>query len=89
MKDVGVVESSAFKALSNSIVPNRWQGESNCLVGPFSSRTVAEYFANAVVDFGQYETCSRRIFAKGDSWFVEVMETPVPVTIIQTPQTVL
>lgn len=89
MKGIGVAESRSFNVLGNSIVPNRWQGESNCLVGPFSSRTVAEYFANAVVDFGQYETCSRRIFAKGDSWFVEVIETPVPVTITQTPQTVL
>ncbi len=56
------------------IVPNRWQGEHDCFVGPFSSKIVAEYFANAVVDFGQYETVSRKIFAKGDSWYVEVNE---------------
>ncbi|CAN5870854.1 hypothetical protein BH24DEI2_BH24DEI2_00950 [soil metagenome] len=56
------------------IVPNRWQGECDCFVGPFSSKVVAEYFANAVVDFGQYETVSRKVFAKGDSWFVEVNE---------------
>jgi hypothetical protein len=59
---------------ADAVVPNRWQGEADCLVGPFSSRDVAEYFASAVVDFGQYETVSRRIFAKGDAWFVEVSE---------------
>lgn len=57
-----------------SIVPNRWQGECDCVVGPFSSKMVAEYYVNAVVDFGHYETVSRRIFVKGDSWFVEVQE---------------
>ncbi len=57
-----------------AVLPNCWQGEADCIVGPFSGRTVAEYFANAVVDFGQYETVSRHIFAKGDAWFVEVLE---------------
>lgn len=55
-----------------TILPNRWQGETDCVVGPFSGRKVAEYFANSVVDFGQYETISRRVFAKGDAWYVEV-----------------
>ena len=63
------------------IVPNRWQGEYDCLVGPFSSRTVADYFANAVVDFGHYETVSRKVFAKGDSWYVEVNECSAPSVV--------
>ena len=63
------------------VVPNRWQGECDCFVGPFSSRAVAEYFANAVVDFGQYETVSRKVFAKGDSWFVEVKECSAPSVV--------
>lgn len=61
-----------------TIVPNRWQGEYDCLVGPFSSRNVAEYFVSAVVDFGAYESFSRRVFAKGDSWYVEVQHSDVP-----------
>lgn len=84
MKGTGIAEGRSFQALERSIVPNRWQGEANCIVGPFSSRAVAEYFANAVVDFGQYETYSRRIFAKGDSWFVEVRESPLPATVCDT-----
>ncbi len=54
------------------VVPNRWQGEANCAVGPFSSKEVAHYFAGRVVDFGQYEVFSMRVFAKRDAWYVEV-----------------
>lgn len=68
----GLYPSASYPAAA--VVPNCWQGEADCLVGPFSSRSVAEYFAHAVVDFGQYETVSRRVFAKGDAWFVEVSE---------------
>ena len=69
------VRSSATRpGTPGSIVPNRWQGESDCLVGPFSSHTVATYFANNVVDFGQFETLSRRVFAKGDAYYVEVTQ---------------
>jgi hypothetical protein len=53
-------------------LPTQWQGESDCVVGPFSSHDVAEYFANAVVDFGQFETLQERVFANGDAWYVEV-----------------
>lgn len=56
------------------IVPNRWQGEANCVVGPFSSKTVAEYFANHVVDFGHYERFSQRVVVKRDAYYVEVIE---------------
>jgi hypothetical protein len=71
MKNVSVTEASRFYSVQ-TIVPNRWQGEYDCLVGPFSSRNVAEYFMSAVVDFGAYESFNRRVFAKGDSWYVEV-----------------
>ncbi|MEJ2287487.1 MAG: hypothetical protein P8Y02_02385 [Deinococcales bacterium] len=54
------------------VVPNRWQGEVGCAVGPFSSKTVADYFANRVVDFGQYEVFCLRVFAHGTGWYVEV-----------------
>ena len=54
------------------VVPNRWQGEVACAIGPFSCREVADYFANRVVDFGQYEVFCLRVFARGNAWYVEV-----------------
>ena len=56
------------------ILPNRWQGEVNCLVGPFSSQSVAEYFRSAVIDFAQYSVAIPRIFANGDSWYIDMLE---------------
>lgn len=55
------------------IVPNRWQGETDCVVGPFSSKTVAEYFANNVVDFGHFESLAQRVIVKRDAYYVEVL----------------
>jgi hypothetical protein len=66
--------NSGYFSFNQTIVPNRWQGECDCFVGPFSSKHVAEHYVSAVVDFGQFESISRRVFAKGDSWFVEVQE---------------
>lgn len=54
------------------IVPNRWQGEADCLVGPFSGREVAAYFANRLVDFGHFEVFSMRVFPRRNAWYVEV-----------------
>ena len=62
----------ADPALLPCVGPNRWQGQVDCRVGPFSGRTVAEHFAHRVVDFGSFEAFSRRIFARRDGWFVEV-----------------
>ncbi|UCH25838.1 MAG: hypothetical protein JSV66_18250 [Trueperaceae bacterium] len=60
-----------------TIIPNRWSGEHNCLVGPFSCREVAEHFANTQVDFGQYESFSERVlFIRGD-WYVEIKEVAI------------
>lgn len=55
----------------NSILPNRWQGEVNCVIGPFSSKDVAEYFAGHVADFGQLGDIEEIIFAKRDEWYIE------------------
>jgi hypothetical protein len=54
------------------IVPNLWQGEWPCLVGPFSGRVVAEYFADRVVEFGHFEAVRERVFARQDSYYVQV-----------------
>lgn len=55
-----------------TIVANGWQGEIDCVVGPFSCRQVAEYFANRAVDFGQFEAFRLRVLAHRDAWYVEV-----------------
>jgi hypothetical protein len=81
MKDVSVIQGSRFYSVQ-TIVPNRWQGEYDCLVGPFSSRDVAEYFMSAVVDFGAYETFTRSVFAKGDSWYVAVQPNDVSKQLV-------
>ena len=80
---VSTVSSATRLGTSGFIVPNRWQGESDCLVGPFSSHTVATYFANNVVDFGQFETISRRVFVKGDAYYVEVTKCDAAPTFPQ------
>lgn len=54
------------------ILPNRWKGETECLVGPFSDASVARYFAGYVVDFGQYSAYSYDVFVAYDSWYVEI-----------------
>jgi hypothetical protein len=67
------------------IVPNRWQGECDCVVGPFSSQEVASYFADAVVDFGHYDAFNKRVFAKGDAYYVEVVDNkPVKSIVIES-----
>jgi hypothetical protein len=60
-------------------LPTHWQGECDCIVGPFSSREVATHFANyVVVGFAQFETLDTSIFANGDAWYLEV-KTTTPV----------
>ncbi|MEJ2356679.1 MAG: hypothetical protein P8Y13_01185 [Deinococcales bacterium] len=54
------------------ISPNRWKGETDCIVGPFSNRGLAYGFANVTTDFGQYGGVRFHVFAKRDSWYVEV-----------------
>lgn len=54
------------------ISPNRWSGERDCLIGPFSSREVARTFVSLSVDFDQLGEVLERIFAKGDAWYVEL-----------------
>jgi hypothetical protein len=54
------------------IAPNQWTGETSCVLGPFVAESVAEHFANQVVDFGQYEPYRQRIFRGESAWFIEV-----------------
>jgi hypothetical protein len=59
------------------ILPSRWQGEVDCVIGPFSSKPIAEYFAAIVVDFSHFEAVSERIFANRDAWFIEAQHCTV------------
>ena len=60
------------QAEEDTVIPNRWQGESDCLVGPFSSKRVAEYFAAQIVN--SYETGPRagEIEVVRDEWFLRI-----------------
>lgn len=58
------------------VPPNVWQGEVECVVGPFSSRSVAEIFIG-FYDFGGFDVCER-VFAYRDAWYVEVEPLPTP-----------
>ena len=60
------------------ILPNLWKGEANCLVGPFSGKDVAEYFANYASEYGQYECFGYRVFPKRDAWYVEIEASAIP-----------
>lgn len=67
--------SSYFNPYSTSVIlPAQWKGEANCLIGPFSSKPIAECFLNAVIDFNHYDVFSNKVFAKLDSWYVEIAE---------------
>lgn len=56
------------------LLPNNWQGEANCMVGPFSSHTIANYFTNKVTTLGYPDVFSLRIFPKREAWYVEVQK---------------
>lgn len=54
------------------IAPNQWQGETNCLIGPFHDRQTVLQFTQDTVDFGEFEAFSRKIIARQDAWYVTV-----------------
>ncbi len=51
-------------------LPNCWQGEADCVVGPFSSKKVANYFLLATVEYSQYDLIMESVFAKADAWYI-------------------
>ncbi len=53
-------------------LPNCWHGEADCVVGPFSSKVIAEYFAKVSTDFSHCNAIMDSIFPNGDAWYVEV-----------------
>jgi len=53
-------------------LPNCWHGEADCVVGPFSSKMVAEYFALSSVERKAFASATDSVFANGDAWYVEI-----------------
>lgn len=66
------IHDEAGVRLLQPTLPNCWHGEVNCIVGPFSSKNIAEYFAKASVDFSHCNAIMESIFPSGDAWYVEV-----------------
>ena len=64
-----------------TVVPNRWQGEADCLVGPFSSRAVADYFASCVVNTSD-RTSTNEMFAREDGWYLVVRRLDAPAKAV-------
>lgn len=54
------------------VKPNHWQGEANCLIGPFHDHHTAQRFTQEVVDFGHFDAFERRVIAHPDAWYVAV-----------------
>lgn len=74
-RPVLVIDASGMRSYE-PVPPNCWQGQVDCVVGPFSSREVAQYFARAVVEYGQYDALIEQIFPRGDAWYLKVGPSP-------------
>jgi hypothetical protein len=72
MNELWAKDESGRTVTYEVVSPNRWQGRTGCLVGPFSGRDVAEYFAGLQVDFGQFDAITQHVFARGDAWYIRV-----------------
>lgn len=55
-----------------SVAPHRWTGERRCLVGPFSTRTVARQFEHYVVHRGGISTSPDAVRKLRDGWYIVV-----------------
>lgn len=89
MSEVWINDHTGTHALT-VISPNRWEGGGHCLIGPFSDRTIAAYFADIAVTDRQLDTVVERVFAHRDSWYVEVTAlaeavTPSEMVRVSTP----
>lgn len=55
------------------VPPNAWLGECDCIIGPFTERRIAAAFANAMVEFGQYEGICERVVIFDDAYYVQAV----------------
>jgi hypothetical protein len=58
--------------MQNTILPNRWQGEAGCVIGPFSSQHVAKMFAMTHAAFRQLDVLMDTIFPYHDGWYIQI-----------------
>ena len=71
MDRIWIQDANGYQTIEPRL-PNCWQGEADCVVGPFSSQDVARQFIRTVVVLDQYDMVMDNVFAKGDAWYVEV-----------------
>ncbi len=72
-----IVPREAHNPSTPVLPPDRWEGESDCRVGPFRDLRSAEGFANALVDFGRYETLREQVVVDDEGVYVEVQRVAV------------
>ena len=68
----GTGRSPATPTVPPVLAPDRWEGEADCRVGPFRDLRAAEGFANALVDFGRYETLREQVVVDDEGVYVDV-----------------
>ncbi len=61
----------------------QWQGETDVVVGPFSSKKWANYFADVVLEKDPTGATACYIFHRMDEWFVDICKQTdeAPVTV--------
>jgi hypothetical protein len=68
------------------ISPNLWQGEVDCVIGPFSGKDVAEYFVGHMVEFSQLGGAEEIIFPQRDAWYIEARALPDKEVVLPNPR---
>lgn len=60
-----------------SILPNQWQGERGCVVGPFSNRLAANAFILYVLQKSHVPTHTEDLFVRENAYYIRVGATLV------------
>lgn len=76
------VRNASGVQFRHPVSPSSWRGQTDCIVGPFSSKDVAAYFtrhamALMLADSAQavsirHEAYDFRVFVKGCEWYIEI-----------------
>lgn len=64
---------SSLYVTQEVLSPAKWHSESNCLVGPFSDKHVAQVFIENAA-FDAEAIVIDDVFVKGNAWFIAVKE---------------
>jgi hypothetical protein len=65
------IKQGAGLVFLEPISPSNWHGETGCVIGPFSSREITEYFLVKVMHLHQGRP-TPRVFAEGYNWYIEL-----------------